>query len=150
MISTPIGPLNIICSDKGLIQICFLKNKTISKKQTKLVSPLVKQVELQLNEFFQKKRKSFNIPLDLKGTEFQVKAWRALMQIPFGETRSYAEQAKMMGKTRHYSRAVGNANNKNPIPIIIPCHRVVGSNGDLVGYAGGLKIKSTLIHLEKI
>ena len=90
----------------------------------------------------------FDLPLDPIGTEFQKKVWQALKEIPFGETRSYGEIAKLIGNEKA-SRAVGMANNKNPIAIIIPCHRVIGANGKLVGYAGGLDLKEKLLKLEK-
>lgn len=145
-LETPIGGLRIVCTDVGLQQIQFVKAPRGAGKAGD--HPLLKRVERQLLEYFSKKRKSFHIPLDMQGTDFQKKAWQALLEIPYGERRSYAEQAKFMGKTTHYSRAVGGANNKNPIPIVIPCHRVVGSNQSLVGYAGGLKIKEYLLNLE--
>lgn len=145
-LQTPMGWLKIVCTDVGLQQIQFVKAPRGTRKADD--HPLLKTVERQLQDYFSKKRKSFHLPLDMRGTDFQKKAWQALLEIPYGERRSYAEQAKVMGKTTHYSRAVGGANNKNPIPIIVPCHRVVGSNQSLVGYAGGLKIKEYLLDLE--
>ncbi|KAB3529190.1 methylated-DNA--[protein]-cysteine S-methyltransferase [Alkaliphilus serpentinus] len=103
----------------------------------------------QLQEYFSGTRRSFNLPLDLRGTPFQIKVWKALMEIPFGETVSYKFIAERIENPKG-TRAVGMANNKNKIPIIIPCHRVVGSDGRLVGYGGGMEIKRTLLGLEGI
>ncbi len=105
------------------------------------------QAVAQLDEYFAGQRVDFDLPLDPDGTEFQKQAWDALVQIPFGETISYGEQAVMLGD-KNKSRAVGAANGKNPIPIVVPCHRVVGSNGHLTGFAGGLNIKAWLLDHE--
>jgi len=125
------------------------------KKEGKIVNgiliretPLIKNAAKQLDEYFSKKRKIFELPLSLNGTEFQVKVWKALQTIPYGETWSYGELAKVVGNSKA-SRAVGMANNKNPIAIIIPCHRVIGADGSLTGYAGGLDIKKVLLELEE-
>jgi methylated-DNA-[protein]-cysteine S-methyltransferase len=99
-------------------------------------------------EYFEGKRLSFDLPLKMEGTEFQLKVWNELLQIPFGETRSYKEIAVAVGNPLG-SRAIGNANNKNKISIIVPCHRVIGANGKLVGYEGGLDVKEKLLNLEK-
>ena len=108
---------------------------------------LLKEAIKQLNEYLDGKRTLFDLPLEPKGTEFQKKVWNALKEIPFGETRSYGEIAKIIGNEKA-SRAVGMANNKNPIAIIVPCHRGIGANGKLVGYAGGLDLKKKLLQLE--
>lgn len=108
---------------------------------------LIKEAAKQLDEYFSGKRTSFDLPLNPKGTEFQKSVWKALCDIPYGETRTYKEVAEAVGNPKA-ARAVGMANNKNPIMIIIPCHRVVGSNGSLVGYAGGIDIKRTLLSIE--
>jgi methylated-DNA-[protein]-cysteine S-methyltransferase len=105
------------------------------------------QAVAQLGEYFAGQRVDFDLPLDPEGTDFQKQAWDALVQIPFGETISYGEQAVMLGD-KNKSRAVGAANGKNPIPIVVPCHRVVGSNGHLTGFAGGLNIKAWLLDHE--
>lgn len=110
---------------------------------------LIKEALKQINEYFAGRRKIFELPLAPNGTEFQLKVWKALQQIPIGETRSYGEIASIIGNPKA-SRAVGMANNKNPIPIFIPCHRVIGANGSLVGYAGGLEIKKYLLEKESI
>lgn len=112
-------------------------------------SSLEQEAAKQLDEYFKGKRKKFDLPLNLKGTEFQKKVWEALKQIPYAQTRSYKEIAMMIGN-KNASRAVGMANNKNPCPIVVPCHRVIGSNGSLVGYALGLDIKKKLLDLEKL
>lgn len=111
-------------------------------------SPLLRQVLHQLQEYFAGKRTMFDLPLAPQGTDFQKRVWQALCDIPYGETCSYGALAKTLGKPGA-ARAVGMANNKNPIGIIIPCHRVIGANGALVGYAGGLPLKQRLLTLEK-
>ncbi|MEN6414586.1 MAG: methylated-DNA--[protein]-cysteine S-methyltransferase [Veillonellales bacterium] len=109
---------------------------------------LLKEAGRQLKDYLTGKRKTFELPLAPDGTEFQQKVWQSLQEIPYGETRSYGEVAKSIGNPQS-SRAVGMANHKNPIPIFIPCHRVIGAKGDLVGYAGGLSVKISLLKLEK-
>jgi methylated-DNA-[protein]-cysteine S-methyltransferase len=109
---------------------------------------LIKEAAKQLDEYFNKERKIFDLPIILHGTEFQINVWKALQKIPYGETRSYGEIAALTGNPKA-SRAVGMANNRNPIPIIVPCHRVIGHNGSLTGYAGGLELKQQLLDLEK-
>ena len=108
----------------------------------------MEKAERQLTEYFSGSRKTFDLPLNLGGTEFQAKVWQALQTIPAGETRSYKDIAVMIGKPGA-SRAVGMANNRNPVSIIVPCHRVIGQDGSLVGYAGGLAIKQYLLEHEK-
>jgi len=100
-----------------------------------------------LAEYFDGKRRRFDLPVDLYGTPFQLRVWRELKKIPYGEVRSYKELARAIGSPKAV-RAVGGANNKNPVPILVPCHRVIGSNGSLVGYGGGLSIKEYLLKLE--
>ena len=112
-----------------------------------LFHPLLRRAEEQLGESFAGQRKEFDLPLAPAGTPFQQCCWQALCAIPYGRTRSYGAQAKAVGNPKA-SRAVGMANNRNPLPIVIPCHRVVGSSGKLVGYAGGLGIKEALLALE--
>lgn len=109
---------------------------------------LIKETAKQLNEYFEGKRKEFDLPLNIEGTPFQIKVWQALQKIPYGQTRSYKEIAEAINSPKAY-RAVGMANNRNRIMIVIPCHRVIGSNNNLVGYAGGLKMKEMLLSLEK-
>ena len=112
------------------------------------INPFMKKVIQQLDEYFCGRRKVFELPLSPQGTEFQTKVWKDLSSIPYGKTITYKQLAELSGNPRA-SRAVGMANNKNPIAIIIPCHRVIGSNGNLTGYAGGLDLKRELIELEK-
>ncbi|HET7658364.1 MAG TPA: methylated-DNA--[protein]-cysteine S-methyltransferase [Bacillales bacterium] len=158
---SPIGPLTIVATSKGVCKIEFGKvNETMANlqvwvKKHFLKSEMVRDeaeikfVACQLNEYFRGIRTSFDVPLDLHGTPFQKKVWEALRQIPHGETRSYKEVAQSMNAGKAV-RAIGNANNKNPLPIIIPCHRVIGSNGSLVGYGGGLQRKKYLLDIEKV
>lgn len=110
-------------------------------------TPLIEDAGRQLQEYFERKRKVFDLPLDPKGTAFQLKVWKALTDIPYGETRSYKDIAVAIGNSMAV-RAVGGANNKNPFSIVVPCHRVIGSDGKLVGYGGGLEIKRFLLRLE--
>lgn len=110
-------------------------------------TPVIKEAFAQLSEYFSGKRKTFNLPLLLKGTDFQKQVWQALLKIPFGETRSYKQIAEAIGNPKAV-RAVGMANNKNPLLIVVPCHRVIGANGKLVGYAVGLDKKEYLLRLE--
>lgn len=142
---TPLGNLTVIVNDTHLLNIMFgkVKSNTIIKE-----TKLTKKVIEQLMEYFSKKRTTFDIPIDPIGTTFQKKVWNKLLEIPYGKTISYKELAVMV-KNKDYSRAVGMANNKNPLPIIIPCHRVIGSNNELVGYAAGLEIKEKLLEIEK-
>jgi methylated-DNA-[protein]-cysteine S-methyltransferase len=111
-------------------------------------TPLTDRVAKELNEYFAGKRRFFDVPLNTGGTDFQRSVWKALMDIPYGETRTYKQIAQMTGNPKA-CRAVGMANNKNPIWIIIPCHRVIGADGTLTGYGGGLEMKKKLLELEK-
>ena len=134
----------IVCDDSFL-----LKLKTAEKKGKINPNFLTDKVKIELVEYFAGKREKFDIPIFLNGTDFQNKVWNELLNIPFGETRSYIDIAKAIGNEKA-SRAVGNANNKNPIWIIVPCHRVIGKNGKLVGYGGGIKLKEKLLETEKL
>lgn len=137
--------IKISYNDKAITQVDFVENLDEMKySKTSILSELAHK---QLCEYFDKKRQIFELPLELNGTSFQKKVWNALSEIPYAQTRSYKEIATFIGN-KNASRAVGNANNKNPIAIIIPCHRVIGSSGKLVGYAGGLEIKKALLELE--
>ncbi|MDO5649433.1 MAG: methylated-DNA--[protein]-cysteine S-methyltransferase [Gallicola sp.] len=111
-------------------------------------TPLLERGEKELLEYFKGERTSFDLPLEYQGTDFQVKVWKALEKIPYGETRTYQDIAEAVGSPKAF-RAVGNANNKNPISILIPCHRVIGKSGKLVGYGGGLDWKEYLLGIEK-
>lgn len=112
-------------------------------------TPLVKEAYRQLSEYLKGERKAFDLPLRPRGTDFQKQVWRALCDIPYGETRTYKQIAEAIGNPKAV-RAVGMANNRNPITIIVPCHRVIGANGKLVGYGGGLEMKEFLLRLEKV
>jgi len=130
---------NTICS------IAFAKQPDFEVSET----PLIKEAYIQIKDYLAGKRKDFDVPFSfIKGTEFQKKVWRALVDIDYGKTKSYKEVAEQVGSLKGY-RAVGMANNKNPIAIIVPCHRVINSNGKLCGYAGGIDVKQRLLDLEK-
>lgn len=150
-INTVIGPLYLVANDQCLTGI-FWKQQSAkiltSKDQSSPAAQILEKTEAQLNEYFNGKRKAFDIPLSPEGTEFQKRVWDQLIQIPYGKTCSYKDLATQL-KDSNASRAVGTANGKNPISIIIPCHRVISSNGTLGGYAGGLDIKTKLLDLEK-
>jgi len=146
--NTKIGRIGIEENGSAITKIYFINNDEQEEILEKNETALLKEAIKQLNEYFDGERSSFDLKLQPQGTEFQNKVWKALIEIPFGETRSYGEIAKIIGNEKA-SRAVGMANNKNPIAIIVPCHRVIGANGKLVGYAGGLHIKEMLLNLEK-
>lgn len=143
--NTPAGILTIAADEKAICAVSFgrIDVENAEVKET----PLITKTITELNEYFKGWRKEFDLPLAPQGTDFQQKVWQVLQNIPYGQTRSYKEIAKAAGSPRGY-RAVGMANNKNPIAIIIPCHRVIGANGKMVGYAGGLNTKENLLKLE--
>ena len=136
--------LYLVATETHLINIQFTQPQKALLQTTELLS----MASIQLDEYFQGKRTTFSLPFKLTGTPFQLAVWKELQNIPYGQTTSYKEIAQKINKPKAY-RAVGMANNKNPLPIIIPCHRVIGSNGKLIGYAGGLKLKNYLLELEK-
>jgi methylated-DNA-[protein]-cysteine S-methyltransferase len=138
---TPVGPLRIVASERGLQRLEWSEGEPIGPRA------LVNETRGQLDEYFAGRRKTFELPLELVGTDFQRRAWLALAEIPYGETRTYAEQARRLGLADG-ARAVGSANARNPLPIVIPCHRLVGANGNLTGYAGGLDCKEQLLRFE--
>lgn len=148
---SPVGFIRLIASETGLVAILWEgEDYTRTKLPTPArddKAPILLQTEQQLQEYFEHKRKVFDIPLDFKGTEFQVRVWKALLGIPYGVTKTYGDLARLLGDIKAV-RAVGGALNKNPISIVVPCHRVVGASGKLVGFAGGLENKSTLLYLE--
>ncbi|WP_158796122.1 methylated-DNA--[protein]-cysteine S-methyltransferase [Pedobacter sp. L105] len=150
-IKFPVGELILIASDKNLAAVLWENdnpNRTgIETGQENNDHPVLLEVEKQLTEYFEKKRTVFALELDFTGTAFQKKVWDALLTIPFGETRTYGQIAKQIDHPKAV-RAVGSAANKNPISIIAPCHRVIGTSGKLIGFAGGLKNKSILLQLE--
>lgn len=147
---TKIGPIGI-GEKKGKITDIFFKDEDLEKSKEPMVvgeTGLIKEAGRQLDEYLKGQRKNFDLPLDPRGTDFQKSAWQALLTIPYGEVRSYKQIAEQVGRPKA-CRAIGMANNRNPIAIVIPCHRVIGANGKLVGYGGGLDIKEFLLDLEK-
>lgn len=144
--TSPIGILEIKIEEGAIIEVCILENEPISLIRS--INPLIKEICIQFDEYFAGKRQTFNLPLSAKGTDFQQTVWKQLQEIPYGQTISYSQLAKAIHHPKA-CRAVGSANGKNPIPIIIPCHRVIASNGGLGGYASGLEIKKQLLALEK-
>jgi methylated-DNA-[protein]-cysteine S-methyltransferase len=148
----PVGTIGIAEEDGAITRVFFgskiKKAGSESVPFDKRETPLIGKTAAQLAEYFEGKRETFNMPLDLKGTDFQIAVWKALQTIPFGETRSYGEIAAQIGKPLA-ARAVGMANNRNPIVIIVPCHRVIGRDGSLTGYGGGLAVKQFLLELEQ-
>jgi len=165
--TSPVGPLFLAASDRGLVALEF--DARLPGQQTIRPNPRHLRSEggrardqdvrfepsaaamhayvQQLEEYFAGQRREFTFPLDLRGTEFQLACWQALLAIPYGETRTYADIARVVGKSGAF-RAVGMANNRNPVAIVVPCHRVIGSGGTLCGYGGGLEIKRKLLGLE--
>jgi methylated-DNA-[protein]-cysteine S-methyltransferase len=143
----PIGPLGIVEQDNFITSV-FFGNAVIAGFDS-VETDLIKLTAIQLTEYFEKRRQIFDVPLLMHGTDFQVSVWNALSGIPYGETRSYKDIAEQVNRPRAY-RAVGAANGRNPVAIIVPCHRVVGSNASLIGYGGGLDIKQYLLELESL
>ena len=154
LLDTPVGALTLVGSDAGLRAVLWP-----TEKAGRVVLPgdvatvtehrVLSRAVAQLREYFDGSRRHFDVPLDLHGTAFQVKAWRALAEIPYGTTASYGEQAARLGDARK-ARAVGAANGRNPISIILPCHRVVAADGSLTGFAGGLETKRYLLDHERL
>lgn len=152
IVATPVGSLTLVASDDGLAAILW-ENDNPRRVRLNIgaedkTHPVLLETERQLKEYFDRQRKSFNLCLDFVGTKFQSKVWNALLEIPFGETRSYTEIARRIGSPKAV-RAVGAANSRNPVSIVAPCHRVIGANGDLTGFAGGLQVKGFLLSLER-
>eukprot|EP00850_Spirogloea_muscicola_P021953 SM000269S09908 [mRNA] locus=s269:91148:92144:- [translate_table: standard] len=150
---SPLGRLTVVASPAGLHAVLMDGDGTRADALAGLPhnpdQPLLAEARRQLQSYFQGTLKRFSLPLAPLGTTFQLAVWQALQQIPHGETRSYAAQSTLMGLSAGHARAVGAANGRNPLAIIIPCHRVVGKSGGLTGYAGGLDRKSFLLQLEK-
>jgi methylated-DNA-[protein]-cysteine S-methyltransferase len=144
VVDSPIGPLGIVASDTGLTGVFFDGRRVRPDGR----SPIVDEVERQLAEYFAGERTSFEVPLELHGTDFQRRCWLALATIPYGQTVSYGEQARRLGLGPAAARAVGAANGQNPIPIVLPCHRVIGADGSLTGFGGGLPTKRFLLEHE--
>ncbi|NBX04091.1 MAG: methylated-DNA--[protein]-cysteine S-methyltransferase [Alphaproteobacteria bacterium] len=155
-VSSPVGKLMLVASGKGLCGLWF-ENGESQKYAAKMLEDgalvedanhkLLTQAANQLAEYFAGKRKTFDIKLDMQGTIFQQKAWRELQKIPYGQTISYAEQAARIDNPKK-ARAVGVANGRNPLAIVVPCHRVIGSDGSLTGFAGGMNTKQYLLEHE--
>src|SRR6266404_167458 len=151
VIGSPVGPLTLVASSAGLAAILW---KDDNPRRVRLgeaveegINSILLETERQLGEYFAGRRKVFTVKLDFTGTDFQRRVWAALLTIPYGETRSYGEIARQIGNPAAV-RAVGAANGRNPISIIAPCHRVVGSTGKLTGFAGGLHTKARLLEFE--
>lgn len=142
---SPIGIIEILGNERGITVVHFVRGRTVSESRP---DPELRRAVAQIAEYFQGKRKEFSLSLHLEGTEFQKKAWRRLIRIPYGETSTYAEVARAIGRP-DAARAVGQANHRNPISIVVPCHRVVGSDGRLVGYGGGLWRKQWFLAHER-
>ena len=152
-LDSPIGRLRLVATDQGLSHLLFDQQvgEDLESDGDEVEAddhPVLAAATAQLAEYFAGRRQEFDIPLDLTGTEFQRAAWSALASVPFGETRSYRQQAEAIGRPKAV-RAIGAANGKNPVPIVLPCHRIVGSDGSLTGYGGGLPIKEFLLNHEQ-
>lgn len=149
--TTPVGRLKLVASDRGLAAILWENDDPKRVRLGALAEgerhPVLLEAERQLAEYFAGRRRQFSLTFDFVGTGFQKEVWQALATIPFGETRSYGEIARQIGRPKGV-RAVGAANGKNPISIVVPCHRVIGANGALTGFAGGLETKAFLLKLE--
>lgn len=151
IIESPVGDLHLVFNDTAVSGLYFShsnKQPDFTQYQEKAHHPLIKKVRTQLKEYFQGTREKFDLPLDLQGSPFQIQAWKQLQKIPYGKAISYSEQATKMGNPK-WTRAVGGANGRNPISIIIPCHRVIGKNGTLTGFGGGVDRKEFLLKLEQ-
>jgi methylated-DNA-[protein]-cysteine S-methyltransferase len=149
---SPVGALTLVASDSGLIAILWENDRPgrvpLDALEEAPDHPVLAETERQLSGYFAGTRTRFDLPLDFRGTDFQKSVWAALLTIPFGETRSYGAIARQIGRPSA-SRAVGAANGRNPISIIAPCHRVIGTNGALTGFAGGLAAKELLLGFER-
>ena len=149
---SPVGALKLVAHDHALVAVMWdnedHKRVRLAELIENIQHPMLLKVKQQLEQYFAGQRQQFNLPLDFQGTDFQQQVWRALLTIPYGETRSYKDIALQIGNEKAV-RAVGAANGRNPISIIAPCHRVIGSGGALVGFAGGLDKKQILLSLEQ-
>lgn len=149
--ASPVGELMLVASDKGLAAVIWENDRPGRVKLGPLADapehPVLVEAARQITAYFAGELTAFDLPLDFRGTDFQKSVWAALLTIPFGETRSYAEIARQVGRPTAF-RAVGAANGRNPISIIAPCHRVIGTNGTLTGFAGGLEAKALLLGIE--
>jgi methylated-DNA-[protein]-cysteine S-methyltransferase len=153
VVNSPVGKLTLVATDDGLAAILWANDRP-GRVRLPIVAednghPVLLETARQLDEYFAGRRTTFELPLDLEGTAFQRKVWHALLTIPFGETRSYLQIAQQIGNPAAV-RAVGAANGRNPVSIVAPCHRVIGSSGALTGFAGGLATKAQLLALEGV
>jgi methylated-DNA-[protein]-cysteine S-methyltransferase len=144
VLDTPIGPLGLVASDTGLRTVLF----DGARIRPEGCSAVLAEAERQLDAYFAGELVQFDLPLELDGTDFQQRCWLALRSIPYGQTVSYGEQARRLGLGPDSARAVGAANGQNPLPIVLPCHRVIGANGSLTGFGGGLHVKRFLLEHE--
>jgi methylated-DNA-[protein]-cysteine S-methyltransferase len=144
VVDSPIGPLGLIASDAGLRAVLFDGHSIRAEGR----SPVLVDAARQLESYFDGELVTFELPLELDGTEFQRRCWLALASIPYGQTVSYGEQARRLGLGSDAARAVGAANGQNPLPIVLPCHRVIGADGSLTGFGGGLGVKRFLLEHE--
>jgi O-6-methylguanine DNA methyltransferase len=144
-VETSIGRFRALFSERGLRRLCFPTVAPFPDADP----PAAREADLarELEDYFEGRRQRFTVPLDLQGTAFQREVWRQVLEIPYGSTRTYSEVARAMGRPLA-ARAVGAANGANPVPILVPCHRLVGASGDLTGYGGGIELKRWLLRLE--
>lgn len=151
VVTTPVGELTLIAGKQGLAAVAWQNDRPARIRATQdrytPDHPLLTEAARQLGEYFAGTRQQFELPLQPEGTQFQLQVWQALSSIPYGETRSYAQIAQQIGRPKAV-RAVGAANGRNPLSIIVPCHRVIGANGKLTGFAGGVSVKAQLLALE--
>jgi methylated-DNA-[protein]-cysteine S-methyltransferase len=144
VVDSPIGPLGLVAADGALRSVLFDGRRIRARDR----SPVLTEAALQLDAYFGGELVSFDLPLELIGTPFQRRCWQALASIPYGQTVSYGEQARRLGLGSDAARAVGAANGRNPLPIVLPCHRVLGADGSLTGFGGGLDVKRFLLEHE--
>lgn len=150
---SPVGVLTLVASDAGLVAVLWPEDKPnrvrLEPAREDAAHVVLKRAAMQLQEYFAGARSTFDLPFDMRGTAFQKQVWEQLLAIPYGETRSYGDIARRLGKPAA-NRAVGAANGRNPLSIVVPCHRVIGASGTLTGFAGGLDAKRVLLELEGI
>lgn len=145
LLESPVGQVGILATEEAIVEVAFIDDHPMNDKPENALS---REAKAQLEAYFTGGRREFDLPLAPRGTDFQRQAWTALQQIPYGETRYYAQQAILIERPKAI-RAIGAANGANPIAIIVPCHRVIGKNGTLTGYAGGLNRKQWLLAFER-
>ena len=144
VVDSPIGPLGLVASESGLAGAALRRREDQAGGRSRVLAETARQ----LDAYFGGELVTFDLPLELHGTEFQRRCWLALASIPYGQTVSYGEQARRLGLGRDAARAVGAANGQNPLPIVLPCHRVIGADGSLTGFGGGLDVKRFLLEHE--